>query len=205
MPKQFYALVCVLILVQAAFLSGCHSIHKGIGLQNKKVYLGAASIENSASYANYLQGSKSEHGKLYYLLDRVKESPNLDYYYKGNRYGWVEAHLAGSWILWRHYKRREGARAFLRREVSRYRNPTQTAYIRFPDGSKHLAHDILLNELDLLEYTFQKEPLPKVPVLLDRKPSAIQSLSSHALSGGFLSPLQLSSRSASFLYKPAER
>lgn len=143
-----------ILILHTCFLFGCSAILKqGVTPEGIKVYLGPTPIESTPAYENFLRSSKSETAKLYYLLDRIKDSKDLAYYFEGSRYSWMEAYAAGTWVLWRHYKKGENAKSFLRREVSRYPGPAQTAYIKFPDGLSHLTYHVLVNELELLDQT----------------------------------------------------
>ena len=113
-------------------------------------------IEHTQAYKAFLRGSGSETAKLYYLLDRIKETPNLTYLFEGVRYPWFDAYAAGTWILWHHHKKGEEAHGFLHKELSAYPTAGSSAIIELSDRSHHLAYPILINELDLLEETVKQ-------------------------------------------------
>jgi len=130
---------------------GCSSAPQKVALLKEKVYLGSLPIENTQAYQTFLNSSGSETAKLIYLGDRIKSAQNLSYYFEGTRYNWFEAYSGATWLLWQDHQHGEDAHSFIHREAIRFQNPTKPTTIEFPDRSRHLASEVLLNELDLLE------------------------------------------------------
>lgn len=144
------------VIIPLCFLFGCGTyVKKGVTTNGEKVYLGVTPIEKTPAYENFLRSSKSEVDKLYYLLDRIRDSRSLIYIYEGDQYNWFEAYSTGVWVLWHHYRKGEDARSALRREVANY-SGDEAVYIKFQNESIHLAYRILLNELDLLDETYKR-------------------------------------------------
>jgi len=149
-----FTLILVLIGIPLA-LAGCAStpstLKKGNVPEFKKVYLDPAPIQDTPAYKTFLNSSRSEAAKLSYVLDRIKAAKNLTYWFEGESYHWLEAYSGAVWLLWQDHKANEDAHSFIRKEALRFQNPTRPTLIQFPDRSRCLATQVLLNELDLLE------------------------------------------------------
>ena len=154
-------LVTILVGLSCSY-AGCVSPPlRGMSSEGKKVYMGPVPIQNTPAYQTYLLSSKSETAKLLYLGDRIKAEKNLTYWYLGSCYNWFEAYSAATWMFWQDHKMGEDARGFIRKEALRFQDPSKPATIEFPDRSTHIAFDILMNELDLLDETTKQKANPK--------------------------------------------
>ena len=145
-------------LLMTLVLSGCATTNQTNCTKTpisvtQKAYLGLLSNESSA-FENFLHSPMTEQSKLNYLLDRILESQGLIYVYEGNKYGSSEAYAAGTWIVWRRYKKGENARTFLKREIGCV--PNRSSYILLAEGLKHPAYKVFLNELDRLEEVWKQ-------------------------------------------------
>lgn len=137
------AAVAVLVIL----VSGCSALPKtstSVADAKPKTYLASIPIHKSEAFRNYLESDRTEYDKLEYLLGRIKEAKDRAFYYEGNRYEWTEAYAAGQWVIWRRYKKGEDARSFLKKQ-------TYNTYIKPSNGSKELAFNVLMNELELIE------------------------------------------------------
>ena len=162
--KRTYRLLIFAFLLSLTPLLGigCSSIPPKEACRNaEKIYLGPLPIQETEAYKIFLNSSKSETAKLSYLGDRIKSAKDLVYYFDGDRYNWLEAYSAGVWLLWQDHKIGEDAHSFIRREAIRFQNPTKPTAIQFPDRSRYLAAEVLLNELDLLEDTINQNSSTK--------------------------------------------
>lgn len=155
--KRIYRLFTFIFLLGLASLgTGCGSTPpKGTCYGIEKIYLGPLPIQETQAYKTFLNSSGSETAKLIYLGDRIKSAQNLSYYFEGDRYNWFEAYSGATWLLWHDHERGEDAHSFIHKEAIRFQNPTKPTSIEFPDQSRHLASQVLLNELDLLEDTIK--------------------------------------------------
>lgn len=145
-------LICVSLLLSCQL--GCNALpERGLTADGKKVYFDTAPIQQTDAYKNFLKSSRSETAKLYYLLDRIKAARNLSYYFEGDRYNWLEAYMAATWLLWHHYDKNKNARDFVDEEIARYQMISKTTTIQFPNQSHHIAANVMVNELELLENT----------------------------------------------------
>ncbi len=116
-----------------------------------QAYVGTRLIADTEAYQQFCVGSGSETQKLYYLLERFKNASDCDFFFMGSRYSAQDVYFAGNWLLEHRYKTNQDARSFLKEQVSLFESPTAPLLIKLPDGSRHHAYSILLNELELLE------------------------------------------------------
>jgi len=147
----------ILPITLILILGGCAThLLKGLTPEGAKVYVGVVPIHNTEAYQVYAKSQKSEVNRIHYLMSRLKETKDLEYYRDGSYYNWLEAYRGGMWLMRNRYKKDQNARTFIRNHVWRSEATGEPHLVRFPDGSLHIAYYILMNELDLLEKTYSK-------------------------------------------------
>jgi hypothetical protein len=158
-PRRIVFIIFFLFVFSHHAVAGW-SPFKGKTREGKKAYLGPAPVQDTEAYQKFLESSRSEIDKLYYLGDRIraKTAQKNVYIYERDRYHWAEVYAGGIWCLWHYYKREKTAREFVRDISQRFERPGSRATVEFPDGSVHYAYQVTVNELDLLEETIKPEP-----------------------------------------------
>jgi len=152
MRNFFRVLSWTAVLGTTVFLSGCHSLYlKGKTPDGSPVYLGTLPLENSDAYRGYLKTPRSEQDKILFLIRRIPEAKNLEYYRDGTLYSWQKVYDAGMWLFKNKYEVGQNARQFLQTTMWRSESTGAPNLIRYPDGTLQVGYFVLLNELDLLE------------------------------------------------------
>lgn len=156
MWQKKFLLFQTLVLSIMIALSGCASTTlKGISPEGNNVYIGLTPIDNTEAYQQFLQSPRSELSRIQYLLRRIKDAKDIKYDRNGTYHSSEEAHQAGLWLVGNRYNNSQDAVTFLRSHVW-HSKPSMTAHLAvFPDGSKHVAYYIFLNELALLDEKIQ--------------------------------------------------
>jgi len=151
----FAGLIFPLVLVLS--LCGCAtSLLKGVTPEGEKVYAGLVPIDGTEAYQEYVKSPRSGVNRIHYLMRRLKETKDLEYYRDGSYYNWLQAYRGGMWLMRHRYQKGQSARDFIRLHVWRSESTGKPHLVRFPDGSIHIGYYILMNELDLLDDTMQK-------------------------------------------------
>lgn len=141
-----------LIFVMALTACATTPYLKGVTPDGAKVYLGPIPIENTEAFKTFAQSQRGPVQEQQYFFQRLKEAPkDLQYYYDGNWYSWVEAYRGGMWLVRNRYEKGQDTRTFLKKYVLRSEGKKELLLVKYPDGSVQVAYDVLLNELNLLE------------------------------------------------------
>jgi len=155
--KKNSSLGPILPLLLILALCGCAtSVLKGVTPEGGKVYVGRVPIDNTEAYKEYIQSPRFEVNRIHYLMRRLKETEDLEYYRNGSYYNWLEAYRGGMWLMRNRYQKGLSADDFIRKHVWRSEATGKPHLVRFPDGSIHVGYYILMNELELIDDTVQK-------------------------------------------------
>ena len=139
------------------FLSKPYYNASGTDENGNKVYAGKVPIDSTRAYNQFKMGPRSEMSKLHYLLDRLGELEGFRFRFGNDYYDKEMARFGMDWLISHRYKRKQNAREFLRTQNAWLEVGGDRLLIRFPDGKLYHAIAIILNELDLLEETYEKE------------------------------------------------
>jgi hypothetical protein len=160
-PRRILVPLAILFFI---FASGCATPYlKGITSKGNKVYLGSLSVQDSEAYQAFINTQASEIDRIHYLMKRLRENKDLEYYHDGAYYNWLEAYRGGMWLMRNRYKKDLDALSFIRDYVWRSETTGDPHLVRYPDGSVHVGYYILLNELNLLEATLKRKRRTKRP------------------------------------------
>ena len=107
-------------------------------------------LQQSEAYIQFTRRPVSELSKLFCLISRFKAC-DVDIDYGGGRYRTRYVAPLVAMFLTTHYKKGQSAKEWILSYCHRTIPSGKLIWAILPDGSKHLASDLLLQELDALE------------------------------------------------------